>query len=218
MQSLADLGEMSAGIAHEFRNSLSVVLGYLRLARKAGPPAPVDETITRAENEARELSVAVDSLLTFTRPMELQLHPLELSELVESIAGRLRVLDERVTVTVVTTPVTVTADAALLSRVVENLIRNAFDAVREKGPEAHIDIRVTAGPPTITVTDNGVGLEAGQASRLFVPFQSTKPSGFGLGLAMAQKIVLFHGGVITLENGPAGGAVATVRLPPSDAG
>jgi two-component system, NtrC family, sensor histidine kinase PilS len=214
MQSLADLGEMSAGIAHEFRNSLSTILGYLRLARKAAPAQPIDQTIARAEAEAKELSTAVDSLLTFTRPMDLQPRRIDLTALVASIADRLRGLSDRVELTMTGGPVHVAADAALLSRGFENLIRNAFDAVADKGADARIDIRVEAQPaPCVTISDNGPGIAAGQASKLFVPFQSTKPSGFGLGLAMTRKIVLFHGGVVTLESADGGGAVATVHLP-----
>ncbi len=217
MQSLADLGEMSAGIAHEFRNSLSTILGYLRLARKAAPPQTIDQNIGRAEAEAKDLSTAVDSLLTFTRPIEVDVQAVNLNLLLREIVGRLQGLDDSVTIAVEGQTAVVAADPALLSRAFENLIRNAMDAVAPKGANGRVDIRIAAAPmPTVVIRDNGVGITAGNEGRLFVPFQSTKASGFGLGLAITRKIVLLHSGFVTLENGEGEGAVATVALPTID--
>ena len=79
--------------------------------------------------------------------------------------------------------------------------------------QPRVDIRVTADPPTITVSDNGVGLDDEVAGRLFMPFQSRKPNGLGLGLPLARKIVLLHGGEIRIAGAPGEGARVTIELP-----
>jgi signal transduction histidine kinase len=214
-QSLADLGEMSAGIAHEFRNSLSTILGYLALARKSGDPPRMAHGIGRAEAEARELAVAVESLLVFARPMALQRQPVDLSDLVTNVAERLRDLNEAVRVVIEAERVVVPADAALLSRAVENLLRNAYDAIAEKGESGGtIEIGVEAAPsPRITITDDGAGFDSAMAARMFVPFQSGKSNGFGVGLSLTRKIVLLHGGSVEVVSRERGGAVASIELP-----
>ncbi|HET8798007.1 MAG TPA: histidine kinase dimerization/phospho-acceptor domain-containing protein, partial [Thermoanaerobaculia bacterium] len=97
-QNLADLGEISAGIAHEFRNSLSTILGYLRLARRGSgvPPGALD-SIEKAEREAAALAEAVAALLAFARPMSLERHPVDLYEIAHEAAGRGAVADVPVT-------------------------------------------------------------------------------------------------------------------------
>ncbi len=218
-QSLADLGEMSAGIAHEFRNSLSTILGYLALARKSSEPSRMTHGIGRAEAEARELAAAVESLLVFARPMALQRQPVDLSELVTNVAGRLRDLNGAVRVVIDVhgdaDGVVVPADAALLSRAVENLLRNAYDAIAERGEgSGTIEIGVRAEPlPRITISDDGAGFDAAMAARMFVPFQSGKSNGFGIGLSLTRKIVVLHGGSVDVVRREGGGAVAMIELP-----
>jgi signal transduction histidine kinase len=214
-QALADLGEMSAGIVHEFRNSLSTILGYLALARKSTEPPRIAHSIERAEVEARGLAAAVESLLVFARPMDLQRQPVELSELVRGVSDRLRHLNERVRVVIDAEPVVVPADAPLLSRAVENLLRNAYDAIAERGiADGTIEIGVHARPtPRITIADDGAGLDPAIVGRMFVPFQSGKSNGFGVGLSLTRKIVVLHGGSVELERREPGGAVASIELP-----
>jgi signal transduction histidine kinase len=214
MQSLADLGEMSAGIAHEFRNSLSTVLGYLNLARKSALPAAAEERIARAEEEARQLNGAVTSLLAFARPMELALQPVELRTLVDEVVEQIRPMATAVDIAVSGDSATIQGDPLLLKRVVENVLRNAIESIREKGDAGNVDVTVTASPATITVRDNGIGVDPTRAATLFLPFQSTKRDGFGLGLALTRKIVLLHEGTVSLTGAPGAGATLEIRFAP----
>jgi signal transduction histidine kinase len=216
MQSLADLGEMSAGIAHEFRNSLSTVLGYLRLARKSTLPAEAEERIRSAETEAALLTEAVESLLTFARPMTLQTRPLDISHIITDIADRQRPLSGSITIDVEGGPLVVDADASLLARAFENLIRNATEAIQERGGAGRITVTIATAPHSVTVTDDGIGIDEAEASRLFLPFRSTKPNGFGLGLALTRKIVILHGGTIRMTGRRGEGTTVTVDLPPAE--
>ena len=102
-------------------------------------------------------------------------------------------------------------DAALLARALDNIIRNAVESIQSRGGEGRIVIRTSAHPRIrITVEDDGAGLDP--AVRLFVPFQSGKPAGFGLGLTLTKKIILLHHGTIQLLPRPEGGAVAEIEF------
>ena len=212
MEKLADIGEISAGVAHEFRNSLATILGYLKLAQRDGAPEEMRARVQRAEKEAASLGTLIDSLLRFAKPMSLDAHRVELSSVCRDVVSRLDQLAGNARITV-TGEAEANADAVLLGRAVENLVRNAIDAVRDRDGEGRVDIAVTDDPPTITVTDNGAGLDDEVAGRLFMPFQSRKPNGLGLGLPLARKIVLLHGGEIRISSTAGEGARVTIELP-----
>lgn len=209
---LAELGQISAGIAHEFRNSLSTILGYLKLARRGDLDDETDKRVRSAEDEAATLSRAVDGLLAFARPVKIE--PVEfdanvlLSELADRYSGQgvdVRIMTDE--------PLQVHGDPALMRRAFENVVRNAIDAVRDSGrPDGRVSIEASAVSRVISIRDNGVGLADADVSRLFLPFQSDKAEGYGMGLALAKKIVLLHGGSITLTGARGEGATVTIDL------
>lgn len=211
VQSLADLGEISAGIAHEFRNSLAAILGYLRLARRSELPADGERAVANAERESAELAAAVDALLAFARPMKAEMQPVNLRELtqeaVDRLAGR-----EGIDIEVSGGDVVALADPALLARAIDNLLRNAIDSVRQRGAgEIAVTIR-DLPEPEIEIADSGMGIDPADVARLFLPFQSDRPGGYGLGLPLAKKIALLHDGTLQLSGERGKGAVATIRL------
>jgi signal transduction histidine kinase len=212
-QSLADLGEISGGIAHEFRNSLAAILGYLRLARRTELPPDGERAVANAERESSQLAAAVDALLTYARPMRADLHEVDLNELTRDVIDRLADTWDGIELEVDGDRVVALADAALLSRAVDNLLRNAVDSVRQRG-SGGIRVSVRATPePEIEIADDGMGIDPSEISRLFLPFQSDRPDGYGLGLPLAKKIALLHAGSLQLRGEPGKGAVATIRLP-----
>ena len=110
-------------------------------------------------------------------------------------------------------PAEIDGDAALLARAIENLVRNSIDSVREKGGgEVRVAIRGGAAPQ-LRVEDNGVGIDPGEIPRLLLPFQSTKPSGYGLGLPLTRKIALLHGASLRLHGKRGEGATAVIEFP-----
>jgi signal transduction histidine kinase len=217
VQTLADLGEIAAGIAHEFRNSLAAVLGYLRLARRAATPADADRAIANAEREAKLLSAAVDALLGFARPMTPDLQRVDLLELAQDVVARIKEEGATVPIEVRGESAPADGDPALLTRALENLVRNAVDSVRQRG-EGGVRVAVAnAHGAEVRVEDDGIGVDPADVPRLFLPFQTNRADGYGIGLPLAKKIVMLHNGTIQLTGKPNAGAVATVRLPPAEA-
>ena len=214
LQTLADLGEMSAGVAHEFRNSLSTISGYLTLALRQKPPEPVESKLKAAEDEANRLSAAVAALLNFARPFQLDLQKVNLGAITTATVATLVEGAPDVQVRIDAEDVVIEGDPTLLARAVENGVRNAIEAVREKASgEIYVAVR-SAPEPQITINDTGAGLDPKDVPRLFLPFQTERSGGFGLGLSLVKKIVLLHHGTVDLEGEPGRGARLTMTFLP----
>ncbi|HVZ19444.1 MAG TPA: ATP-binding protein [Vicinamibacterales bacterium] len=213
--SLARVGELTAGIAHEFRNGLATIHGYSRLLDlDALPPAfrPYVEGI-RAETEA--MREVVTNFLNFARPTQLTLSPVDLRAVAERAADDLRA-DARALggdIAVTGEFATIEGDDVLLRQALSNLLRNAIEACAAASvvPEVAITARTSSTPPvcTLVVSDNGPGFPDGVRDRVFHPFFTTKPQGTGLGLALVQKIVVTHNGRVGLGSGPGGRVTLT---------
>jgi two-component system, NtrC family, sensor histidine kinase AtoS len=191
-RNLESLGEMSAGLAHEFKNAIATLHGYAQLLESA-----------ELLNEVRNLSSMVTAFLNFARPQPLEIEEVSLKELVQDCATELKLkltvdLDDSI----------VRADERMLRQAVLNLLRNAADAIPEHG-----SILVTIQNQTIEIRDSGPGIPAADLPKIFIPFFTTKPNGHGIGLALAHRIVTEHGGTLTAANCPEGGAVFTIKLP-----
>lgn len=214
LQTLADLGEMAAGVAHEFRNSLSTISGYLKLALREPFPEPIAAKLKAAEEEAKGLAAAVAALLNFARPFQLDLQPLNLATLVTATVAPLADGAPDVTLHVDAEDADIEGDATLLARAIENGVRNAIESVHAKESGA-VSVTVRARPePHIIIADSGMGLDPADVPRLFLPFQTQRPGGFGLGLSLIKKIVLLHQGTVELDGQPGHGATLTLRFTP----
>lgn len=217
MTTLAQLGEISAGIAHELRNSVNTILGYMKLARRASIDDVASARLQSAEKEASLLLQAVERLLAFARPIRLNAEPLDLREIVRDQVRQIGEVAPGIDITVDGPAVEIQGDRVLLSRAIENLLRNAADAVRAKDGGGSIHVTLATKPsPSITIADTGTGFDPAETARLFLPFQSNKPEGFGMGLPLAKKIVLLHGGTLRLHGEPGKGAVATIEFGAAD--
>jgi signal transduction histidine kinase len=211
MTTLAQLGEISAGIAHEFRSSLSTILGYMKLARKGGVDDVAESRLRNAEKEAALLLKAIERLLAFAGPVQLNAEPIDLRVLLAEQIAHITDIDPSIAVTLEGPAVVIQGDRILLSRAIENLLNNAADAVRQNGGGS-VSVTLRDKPQSMTIADDGVGFDPADGPRFFLPFQSNKPSGFGMGLPLAKKIVLLHGGTLRLSGEPGRGAVATIEF------
>jgi len=217
--SLARVGELTAGIAHEFRNGLATIHGYSRLLDlETVPPAfrPYVEGI-RAETEA--MREVVTNFLNFARPTQLTLSPVDLRAVAqraaEDLQGEARALHGDIRVT--GEFATVEGDDVLLRQAFSNLLRNGIEACAAAGSAPavgiHSEVDRAGGVSTLSIFDNGPGFPEGERDRVFHPFFTTKPQGTGLGLALVQKIVVTHNGRVSAGNRPGGGGQVKVVLP-----
>ena len=222
--SLARVGELTAGIAHEFRNGLATIHGYSRLFDlEALPPAvrPYVEGI-RAETEA--MREVVTNFLNFARPTQLTLSPVDLQGVARRAAEDLQADARALHGDIMVTGefATVEGDDVLLRQAFSNLLRNALEACAAAGSPPAVGIRSeidqAAGVTTLSVFDNGPGFPGNERERVFHPFYTTKPQGTGLGLALVQKIVVTHNGRVSVGNRPEGGGRVKVVLPLSSEG
>lgn len=218
-ESLASLGELTAGLAHEFRNGLATIHGYARLIDAAALP-PRDATYLEGIRcETESLSAVVTNFLNFARPTPLTLAPVDVGALVRRVADEVRPDAERrggaVVVEGAFAPVE--GDEVLLRQALGNLCRNALEACADTGEPPAIRLAGAVdhrhGRVTVSVEDNGPGIEPARLGRIFQPFVTSKPDGTGLGLAIAQKIAVTHNGRICAANRAAGGAVFELTLP-----
>ncbi len=212
MTTLAQLGEISAGIAHELRSSMATILGYMKLARKGSIDEVAEGRLQSAEKEAALLLKAIERLLTFARPVQLNAEPVDLRELLAEQIAHFTDIDTGVKVSLVGPAVVIDGDRILLGRAFENLLQNAADAVRQNGGGS-IAVTLRDEPlAAVTIADDGVGFDQADAPRFLLPFQSNKPNGFGMGLPLAKKIVLLHGGILRLDGQRGRGAVALIEF------
>jgi signal transduction histidine kinase len=211
---LARLGELTAGLAHEFRNGLSTIHGYARLLDPAALPAPQSTYAEGLRAETQSLGTMVTNFLNFARPERLSLLPLDLEPVVRKAVHD---VDPDGTAVTVAGPFgQVDGDEALLRQAFSNLVRNAVEACRGAGIDPKVEIVGTSaddGVIEVTVGDNGPGLPAAGRDRLFQPFFTTKQDGTGLGLALVLKFVVTHNGQVSAGDRPGGGALFSVRLP-----
>jgi signal transduction histidine kinase len=212
---LARLGELTAGLAHEFRNGLATIHGYARLLEPAALPAPHGTYAEGIREGTVALGDVVSKFLEFARPERVTLQPLAL-ELVVTRAVR-DVDPEGTAVTVSGTFGQVEGDDVLLRQAFANLVRNALEACQRAGRAADVHVIGVTYPAdgrvVVTVADNGPGLPADGRERLFQPFFTTRADGTGLGLALVQKFVVTHNGHVRAADRPEGGAAFTVELP-----
>jgi signal transduction histidine kinase len=221
--SLARLGEMTAGIAHEFRNGLATIHGYGRLLELERLPTDYRPFVQGIRDETEALGQVVTNFLSFARPTELALAPVEMTALVERAAEEVRaeVRARGGDVVVRGEFGRVDGDEVLLRQALSNLCRNAFEACAQARIAPEIVIEGQRDPVhgviRISVSDNGPGVPDGVADRVFQPFFTTKAQGTGLGLALVQKIVVTHNGRVTVATGDGGGARFVVTLPALEA-
>jgi nitrogen fixation/metabolism regulation signal transduction histidine kinase len=222
-ESLEHMGELTAGIAHEMRNSLTSLRGYLTRAEKQTAESPLRQDLDEIRHEADHLKRILDDFLSFAQPGSVRMAEVSLERVVRRAASDLEMAGKAVTIHSSELDGKrairrVWGDEQLLERALRNLLQNAADSEEEAGRAARalvVRIDLADPAPTITVDDQGTGLRPEIEKRLFVPFSSHKRQGIGLGLALARRILDLHGATLELENREGGGARALIRFPVS---
>lgn len=222
-RNLESLGEMSAGLAHEFKNALATLHGYAQLLQNARLDEDTRDASTAALlHEVRDLSEMVTSFLNFARPKPPDFGDVSLSELIEHCVADLRALfDElRAALKLEGEFGDVLADERMLRQTLLNLLRNAAEAIPDDADERRVTVRGSHERDAegrnwvrVEITDTGTGIAVDDLDRIFIPFFTTKSKGHGVGLALAHRVATDHGGSLSASNSQAGGAVFTLRLP-----
>ncbi|HEY8055542.1 MAG TPA: ATP-binding protein [Terriglobales bacterium] len=218
-QNLSSLGEMAAGIAHEFKNGLATISGYGQMLRDFPDPA-VRAKVGKILDQVSLLNSMASEFLTFARPLPIIFERVDLRALVVQCAEDLRAQtgaqQQSVVVILEGEFPAVTGDATLLGSAIMNLLRNAVEAILEGGRPGVVRIRGAGrvgDEVRVLLMDDGPGVEAAVADKIFIPFFTTKTSGAGLGLAMVHKIITAHRGSVLLADAAPGHTIFEIRLP-----
>jgi len=206
-----------ADASHELRTPVAALQATAERLLRDQPARPERDAIEAGlARESRRLGHLIDDLLNLARldarerPYR---QPVDLADLASSAVAATRTTDPAAHVELVTNgPVPATGDRDALLRAVRNLLDNSF-AVADT---VVVEVTRTANGPTMSVTDNGPGVPPDQRERIFEPFVRLPRSprgGTGLGLAIVRRTIESHGGTITCDPSPTGGARFTLRLP-----
>ncbi|MCI0330639.1 MAG: ATP-binding protein [candidate division Zixibacteria bacterium] len=199
----AFLGETAAGLAHELRNALAVMVGYTKLLAKAvGESHPSHHTAAELLKESRSAEETLKRFLDYARPSPLFLEKLNLRGVLDETVAALESQFPAVAFRVSAPEKTGwQSDAALLKQIFSNLLRNGAEAAGGGGwVEARVESSEAPEGWRITVSDSGPGIPAEIRKKIFSPFFTTRPEGTGLGLALVKKAVHLLEGEIQMGN------------------
>jgi signal transduction histidine kinase len=223
---LTALGELAAGVAHEMRNPLATMRGFLQLLpSEYEDPAFREECSTRLIREIDRLARLTESLLELSRPIRPDDYRIDLALLIKEVLAEQReaLQIEQVDITLALDEIPpLPLDRDRIKQVLINLIINARQAMTD---QKQLEVRLGSrreiwGPEdqftllaVLSVKDNGKGIESRHLDNIFDPFFTTKDEGTGLGLALCHRIIEEHGGVIRVDSAPGKGSTFTLFFP-----
>lgn len=215
---LAELGMLSAGVAHEINNPLAIIRGNAELLQMSLQECSgCQEEVTEILQQTGRISRITASLLSLARQEQRQFVPFQVNELLDEILDQIVHQFSLELYEIVRAyqhvGLYVLGDREQLRQVFTNLILNGLQAMESGGTltvQAELD---PAGLCSVKVVDTGAGIAPEQQERLFTPFYTTKQHGTGLGLAISWGIVRNHGGTIDVQSVPGVGACFRVTLP-----
>lgn len=222
LEQRATLADITASFAHEVRNPINnISTGLQLLAVNLPHDDPNQENISRLQNDCDRLADLVKSGLSFVRPVEYKLEPVDLGRVITNLMDRWRNRLARTQVKynpqIEANIPTVEGDLRALEQVFTNLIDNAIQAMELTGGILTINVRHIGEADErthveVNILDNGPGIPPEVKDHIFEPFYTTKRSGTGLGLAIVKRIVTAHKGSIHVSSIP-GGTIFRVRIP-----
>ena len=224
LQRVAAWQQLARRLAHEIKNPLTPI--QLAVQELRDRYKGDDEAFRKVLNQASEIVVeeveALRRLTTefssFAKLPEVNVAAVDLRVFLAEVTQSLEILPTDRGTLEVELPddeITVNIDRMLMKRVVDNLVRNALEAIDGSGTDGQVVVRGgrdSSGHPFIVVEDDGPGIDGDEQQRVFEPYYTTKETGTGLGLAIVKKIVLEHGGLVTLEANAPRGTRFTIRL------
>lgn len=214
---LATLGELMAGVAHEVRNPLTAIRGYVQIIRQQTSLPVHQEYLSVVLKEIDSINRVIQQLLDFSRPRQSQWQQVLLNSLIEEtlILVQTSGVQARIAFNVEQDKglPAIVADRELLKQVILNILINAVQAINARGEIRIRTWQYSATQQAVTIEDNGCGIDLALQKKIFDPFFTTKASGTGLGLALSQRIINAHQGDIHVASMPGCGATFTLILP-----
>ena len=214
--SLRQLGELAAGLAHELRNSLATLRGYLTLIERRPDEESITDYLDEIRRESEHLARVLEDFLAFARPETTRVEEVDLLHLARRAAVDPALEGKRVEVVADSTlDARIRGDEQLLERGLRNLLRNAVEAERLVDADGlEVRLKRTDEGIELAVLDRGVGLPEEVRDRLFQPFVTGGGKGVGLGLSLTHRIATLHGGKLRLTARSGSGTRAVLFFPP----
>ncbi|HWE71971.1 MAG TPA: ATP-binding protein [Stellaceae bacterium] len=216
-QRLSVLGELTATVAHELRNPLSVVRNTIFVIAERIKDQALERPIERMQRSIARCDGLIQDLLEYTRTRTITVEPVGLDGWLEDVIGE-QALDPRIEIErrFAAGSAEIAIDGDRFRRVIINLVDNAAEALLTAGARPHritVSTWLDARQVVLTIGDNGPGIPADILPKVFEPLFSTKSFGTGLGLATVRHLVEQHRGTIEIASESGKGTVVTVRLP-----
>jgi PAS domain S-box-containing protein len=218
-ETLASLGQVAAGVAHEIRNPLGGIKMAVAVLSKHNGDMLSREMTESMRSGVAEIESIVSHLLDYSRETRLERQPFDVERITREVVSALG-SDARARAVTLSCSQTFPngvvglVDGPRLRQVLTNVVRNAIEATeRRPGGRVEVTCYRRDGAVVFEVTDDGVGMTPEERERMFLPFFTTKPTGTGLGLAIVKKIVDLHGGEIQVASQPGRGTRVVIALP-----
>ena len=219
---LSAIGRLTSGVGHEVKNPINAIVVHLELLRNkiTGPDAPALRHLDVIQSEIQRLDRVVQTLVDFSRPVELRLEDEDLRQLIQGVltlsSAELAAQNIRLETELAKRAVVVKVDADMLRQAILNIVLNASQAM-PNGGSLRVALREESRFAVLTIADTGEGIAGEILPRIFDLYFTTKREGNGIGLAMCYRIVQLHSGVIEVESEPGRGTAFTLRIPLSHA-
>nr|WP_249226326.1 two-component system sensor histidine kinase AtoS [Entomohabitans teleogrylli] len=214
---LATLGELMAGVAHEVRNPLTAIRGYVQILKQQDTQIHHQEYLAIILKEIDAINRVIQQLLDFSRPRQGPRQAVSLNQMIDESLVLIQTsgLQARIDFTCELAPdlAMILADRELLRQVILNILINAVQSISARGSISIRSWQYDDDRQAVQIADDGCGIPAELQHKIFEPFFTTRASGTGLGLALSQRIISAHQGDILLSSEPGRGTTFTIILP-----
>lgn len=217
---MAGVGQLAAGIAHEIRNPLTTVKGFIQLIKPYLSEIGKEQYANIALDEINRANEIICEFLSAAKPQENKKTEISLNNLIKQMAilfeGEAQLQNIKLSIQSSDANPSVLADSRQIKQVLVNIIKNALEAIQnERTCDGRIRLRTEADAAKayIIVEDNGPGMTQETIEHLFLPYYSTKANGTGIGLPISKDIIEEHGGSIFIHSQPGNGSVFKIELP-----
>jgi diguanylate cyclase (GGDEF)-like protein len=214
LEKLSALGQLAAGLAHEIRNPLTSIRGFIQISARESEQVKKWESIILPEIDRINDLLRQFLHLSESRPARFTVFNLDqlMEDVLRLLQPKTMLMGHQLIVQPPVTPVVIEADAEQLKQVLINLIQNGLESLSEGG-KVTVRWKEMRDRILIRVEDNGSGIKPEHMSRIFDPFFTTKKDGTGMGLSICHRIISDHGGQIHVTSQPGRGTTFNIHLP-----